>query len=348
MDLLNYCIGKSKERRLVKDYRYMMYFLQLWEILMNQFEYEGLPDSVPAEWIEGYLITNGTCAFGEKDGKVFVATGGYSGQINGYVPEDYIAAIPGKGNIEGSAEGVAEYDEKISDKVVVVGWNNTAHSPELELADFAAALCEGRTSEDINVFFSRFLRIPIARDEKEKTVIENAIKAIIEGRFEAVTSPTQFDDIIRGSENTRQFLDLVDVKEVDKLQYLNQYMDNLLKRFMRRHGFSLNITNKLAQQTNAEMHGEDDYSMIYPMIQLKYREKMIEDLNNSYLAEKYNFKASVKFSKLLQNSYDKVMNYVPDELNEKGIIEGAEDVENSVEDVENVKEGEEDVENSDN
>ena len=42
------------------------------------------------------------------------------------------------------------------------------------------------------------------------------------------------------------------------------------------------------------------------------------------------------------------MNYVPDELNEKGIVEGAEDVENSVEDVENVKEGEEDVENSDN
>lgn len=336
MELFEYCFAKHREKA-VKGYRLLMYYLQMWEILMNQFEYTGLPESLPAEWIEGYLITNGSCGFGEKDGKLFVATGGYSGALNGYTPEDYIAAIPAKGNIEGVAEGAGSYDVEIKDKVVVVGWNNTSHSPEFELIDVAAALCEGRTSEDLNVLFSRFLRIPIAHDEKEKAVIESAIKAIIEGKVEAISSNIPFFDMLEnGGVGERQFLDLVDVKEVDKLQYLNQYFDNILKRFMRRHGISMNITNKLAQQTNSEMHGADDFSMIYPLVQRKYRKQMINDLNNRF-GEKYGFHADVEFSKIWQNSYDKVINYIPDELNEKEVIEG---VENTVDTVEKTTEDE--------
>lgn len=318
MDVFNYCFARSRSKA-VKGYRLMMYYMSMWEILMNQFEYTGLPDSLPAEWIEGIMITNGTVGIGEKNGVLYAAAGSYSGQINGYIPENYIAAVPAVGNIEGDAEGTAAFN--ISGKpseTIVVGWNNTAHSPELELIDIAEALCEGRTSEDINVIFSRLLRIPIARDSKDKAAIEAAINAILEGKIEAVSSALKLDEILDGDRDL-QFLDLVDVKDVDKLQYLNQYMDNMLKRFMRRHGFSLNITNKLAQQTNAEMHGADDYSMIYPLIQLKYRRRMIGDLNRIF-GEKYDFHATVDFCELLKNNYDTVVNYIPDELNEREVV----------------------------
>ena len=67
--------------------------------------------------------------------------------------------------------------------------------------------------------------------------------------------------------------------------------------------------------------------MIYPLQQLKYRKKMCEDLNKVF-----GLNVSVKFSELLQNNYDAIINYVQDEGNEKEIVkeEGVEDVETEV------------------
>ena len=335
--LYEYCFARAKERcKAIKEYRLLMYYIELWQVLMSQFVYEGLPESLPAEWIEGILISNGSVGIGERDGTLYCAAGGYIGQINGYLPEKYVAQVPAIGQITGEAESPAAYDiSGEPGKTIVVGWNNASHTPDFDIMDTAAALTEGRTSEDINVIFSRLLRIPIARSSKEKAIFESAINAILDGRVEAISSDIKsLSEIVNECDEQVQFLDLVNVKDVDKLQYLNQYMDNQLKRFMRRHGCSMNITNKLAQQTNAEMHGADDYSMIYPMQKLHYRELMISDLNRIY-GEKYGFTASVRFSDILKNNYDKVINYVPDELNEKGIVADDVYVENSVEEVEN-------------
>jgi GrpB-like predicted nucleotidyltransferase (UPF0157 family) len=126
----------------------------------------------------------------------------------------------------------------------------------------------------------------------------------------------------------RQFLDLIDVKDVDKLQYLNQYHDNILKRFMQRHGHAMQITSKLAQQTNAEMHGADDISMTIPLQELKYRKKLAEMLNKYY-----ELNVSVDFGELLKNNYDRIVNYVPDELNEKNVV--SDDVDTVESEVEN-------------
>ena len=331
--LYEYCFARARERcKVLKEYRLLMYYIELWQVLMSQFEYEGLPDSLPAEWIEGILISNGSVGIGERDGNLYCAAGGYVGQINGYLPENYVAQVPAIGQIEGEAESPASYDiSGIPGQTIVVGWNNASHTPDFDLIDTAAALTEGRTSEDVNVIFSRLLRIPVARNSKEKAMIESAINAILEGRIEAVSGEIKtLSEIVNDTSEPIQCLDLVDVKDVDKLQYLNQYMDNMLKRFMRRHGCSMNITNKLAQQTNAEMHGADDYSMIYPMQQLHYREKMIKDLNRIY-GEKYDFRASVRFSEIMKNNYDKVINYIPDELNEKEVMTDNDEVESITE-----------------
>lgn len=325
MDILNYCFRRSREK-IVKEYRLLMYYYELWEVLMAQFEYQGLPDTLPQEWIEAILLTNGTVGIGEYEGALYAAAGSYQGAINGYMPENYIAVIPSLGDMEGEAQASGAYDIKgAPNSTIVVGWNNASYTPELELIDVAQALCEGRTSEDINVIFSRLLRIPVVKDSKAKAVVESAIKAILEGKIEAVSSSLNLDELLNEGQQL-EFLDLVDVKDVDKLQYLNQYMDNILKRFMRRHGFSMNITTKMAQQTNAEMHGADDYSMIYPMTQLKYRKQMCDNINRIF-GEKYGINVSVEFSPLLKNAYDKVMNYIPDELNEKSVMTEPEEAE---------------------
>ena len=323
---------KEHKSKWTKKYRETIYWLYLWNTLMNSFEYKGLPDSLPAEWIEGILRTNGVCGIGELNGTLYATAGGYYGSINGYIPARYKGAVNGIGTIDGEAVSPAIYAEITTESPVIVGWNNAMMSPDIDVYDTANALTEGRTSEDAAVIFSRLLRIPIAKNSKEKAIIDAAIKNIINGNIEAVTSAVRSLESEVQGEGERQFLDLVDASQVDTLQYLNQYMDNVTKRFMNRHGHSMQITSKLAQQTNAEMHGADDISMILPLEELKYRKRMIDDLNK-YYGQKYGFEASVEFGELLKNNYDRVVNYVPDELNEKGVVE------NSVEDVES--EGEE-------
>ena len=38
-----------------KEYRTVLYWLYLWNCALNDFEYKGMPDSLPAEYIEGML-----------------------------------------------------------------------------------------------------------------------------------------------------------------------------------------------------------------------------------------------------------------------------------------------------
>lgn len=316
---------KEHKAKWTKKYRETLYWEYLWETLAGSFEWTGLPDSLPAEWIEGILRTNGIVGIGEIEDTLYASAGGYYGNVNGYIPTMYKGAVPGIGTIDGQAVSPAIYDlDDIGDSPVVVGWNNALMSPDIDLYDVAHTLAENRTSEDINLIFSRLLRIPIARNSKEKAIIDNAIKAIINGNIEAVASDIKdLQTAVKGTPD-RQFLDLIDVKDVDKLQYLNQYHDNILKRFMQRHGHAMQITSKLAQQTNAEMHGADDISMIVPLQELKYRKKLAEMLNK-YHGEKHGFNCSVEFGKLLKNNYDRIINYVPDELNEKGVVENSVD-----------------------
>lgn len=317
---MNLFYNKHKEKFL-KENRALYNWLYFWNFMNSQFKWEGLPETLPQEFIEGYLMSTGMVGVGEIDGKLYAGSGGYMGELNGYIPENWEGAVQGKRTIQGYAIGPGAVKEDVPESTtkIVVGWNNSLRSPDIDIFDLSNTITEVQTSEDINVIFSRLLRIPIARNSKEKAQFESAIKAIVEGKIEAVSSAIDSLETLVNGEPAMQFLDLVDAKDVDKLQYLNQFNENILKRFFHRHGFSYNVTNKLAQQSNAEMHGGDDVCLIYPLQQLDYRKRFAEDLNNTF-GSKYGFEVTVEFNEMLKNSYDKSINYVPDELNEKAVM----------------------------
>lgn len=280
---------------------------------LSTFVYDGLPETLPAEWLEGNLITNGTVGVGKIDGKLYCAAGGYCGNYNGYLPDHYRAEVLNKGQLYG------EWG-----KDLVVGWNNAIRTPDLDIWHTADMLTEVDISERIVTVFTRLLRIPKAKDDAEKEAIEEAIKSLLKGDLTAVASSNTLQDLVGSASDADRFLDLVDPQQVDQLQYLNQYRDNLIKRFMQRRGHSMTITSKLAQQTNAEMHGADSYSMIYPLQQLHYRQLMCNNINRLFGTS-----ITVELSELVKNNYDLVVNYVPDELNERGVIDGEDQDDNA-------------------
>lgn len=320
---------------------YYRYLTELFELQINQFEYDGLPDTLPHEWLELYMLINGTCAIGKcdnDDGEIYCAVGSYNDDYNGYLPESYTAAVIDKGEISGKWYG--------KDKTIVVAKNNYIGQPEFDIPFTADVLNQIDISEKMNVIFTRFARIPFVENDKEKAQIESAIKSIIRGDYTAIASrdiADDFEKFIEGAKEKDKFLDLVDVDKVNGLQYLNQYRDNVFKRFLCRRGYMVQTTSKLAQQTNVEMHGADSYSFLYPLQQLKQREKMCDDINSLF-----GLNVSVKFNSILDKVYERYMtDPEPEQPNDpKQDDEQTENVSRETNDETETKDGETDEQNS--
>lgn len=255
-----------------KNYAESIHFTDMFNNLISMFEYKNLPSTLRPEFIEGELITTGTCGIGKYKGELYTGAGCYCGEVRNFLPIDYMITMIGMPDdtIRGRAG-----------EQIAVGWNNATRTPDWDLMQFSNILTEIDVSERLNVLFTRFLRIPRCADTQEQKLIEDAIHAIIEGRQTAVVSKPNLNDILGDSQQS-EFLDLVDVKEVDKLQYLNQYRDNITKRFWLKYGQGLQSTSKLAQQTTDELHGNDSLSMIVPLQRLHYRRMFVDEINKIF------------------------------------------------------------------
>ena len=282
---------------------YLRHLVTLFSLQCSQFVYEGLPETLPQEFIEYYLALNGTIAVGKvsemgESSELYLAMGAYNGNYNGYLPEEYTAAVTGLGEISGKWYG--------DDKTVVVGKNNLMGAPEFDIPFTAEVLSQVDISEKVNVIFARLNRVPYADNDTEKQGIESAIKAIVEGDVYAVANrnvKSKFDEFLEQSKvEGEKFLDLVDVDKINGLQYLNQYRDNVMKRFLSRRGYMVQTTSKLAQQTNSEIHGSDSYALLYPLEQLRERKKMVESINSLFGTS-----ITVRFNEILAKVYKDYM-----------------------------------------
>ena len=287
---------RRKERDDFTAYNYLM------EIDLSEFVYKGLPDTVPAEFMEAGYRMNGTVCFGKvrelgESSPIYCAPGAYNGDYNGYLPDSYTAAVLGVGEISGRWYG--------DSPEVVVGCNNLMRAPDFDIVNTAESLAEIELSEAINVIFSRFLRIPYADNETERDAILAAIDNIIKGNIKAYTSRNAIKEYLTSGTlgaKADKFLDLVDVDKVRDLQYLTQYRDNQLKQYLMRRGYMFNVTSKLAQQTTDEIHGSDTIAMIYPLEQLECRRRTIEKCN-----ELFGWEASVDLNPLLKRTLEDIL-----------------------------------------
>lgn len=302
---------------------YLRHLVTLFSLQCSQFVYGGLPETLPQEFLEYYLALNGTIVVGKvselgESSDIYLAMGAYNGNYNGYLPEEYTAAVTGLGEISGKWYG--------DNKTVVVGKNNLMGAPEFDIPFTAEVLSQVDISEKVNVIFARLNRIPYADNDTEKQGIESAIKAIVEGDVYAVANrnvKSKFDEFLEQSRvEGEKFLDLVDVDKINGLQYLNQYRDNIMKRFLSRRGYMVQTTSKLAQQTNSEIHGSDSYALLYPLEQLRERKKMVESINSLFGTS-----ITVRFNEILAKVYKDYMSNPEETKTEETKTEETEETE---------------------
>lgn len=265
------------------------YFTMLLDMLISMYKWDNLPNTIPAEWIEKYLILYGVCGVGNINGKLTAVMGGLCGDVDGYgIGTQFVGATP-IGDINGKrGEDVA------------VGFNNSLYMPDMLLTKFADGLTEIAKSYDLNIRYARLMPMPVVRDNKDKIAIDSALDRLQNGEMKTTVKIDSFYDPIIQDKNDIPVLNLSDVSKIDKLQYLSLAFDDQIRRIANIYGQSLQTTAKNRQALSDEIHGNDSLSFILPLDRLRQRQKFAAEINNIFGTD-----ITVDFSECWKIEYEK-------------------------------------------
>lgn len=172
-------------------------------------------------------------------------------------------------------------EQRTVDKDIVLLYNNQLLESEHDIFRFASAIADLDNSFRLNVKYSRYLPILLARNDKEKKIFEQAISAMDKGT-QTVVEPNEISiDEILGTERN-PVLSLTDVRNADMIQYLSEQRDSLLRWFFNKYGLYTSGNAKHAQQSKMEIDNGESASWIFPLLMLKETDDFCKRANDIY------------------------------------------------------------------
>lgn len=260
-----------------KDALELWYYITLEQILTSMFEYNNLPKGLDRKYIEHCLIRFGCAGIVKINDEYFVGIPAITPPLNNYGigTKIVVTTFNGQNQITGTIG-----------KDCVLIWNNSEFVNDYIISWFAKMFKEIDKSMEANVYNSRLHPIPIAKNSKIKSAIDNIFKTIkgenVKNETYSVLSEQAFEDVISGKSTPVDVINLTDVNNVDKIQYLSKFHDDLLRRFCTLYGHAMQTSGKMAQQTTEELQGYNSFSMIIPSNRLEERKKGIDDFNRIF------------------------------------------------------------------
>lgn len=296
-DAFEYMKNKTQNR-----VRYATYSNLLFNTMLEMFEWQNLPDTIPKRFLENILHTTGEVFVSRINDKLIASHGTLSGEVDEYgLGTDCIAVCP-----RGDAEGKRGID-------IAYGINNDSATPDMLIYWIAHLLAESDKSIKLNVIYSRLLKIPKVANEKDKAMFKEILKKVMDGEPEAFASSDSLDlELGAGTET----FELTDPNKIEKLPYLSQFFEDCLKRFYNFYGQPMQNQNKRAQSISDEIHGQDSVSFILPMQMLKCRQALCEEVNRIFGTE-----ISVDFSPVWKVELAGFINRDANENGESDILE---------------------------
>lgn len=253
------------------------YYTALEQILTSMFDYNNLPKGLDRKYIEHCLIRFGCCGIVKINDEYFVGVPAIQPPLDNYGigTEIIITTYNGQHQVKG----------KIGEDCALI-WNNSEFIGDFIITWFAKMFKEIDKSMESNVYNSRLHPIPIAKNSKIKTAIDNIFKTIkgdsVKNETYSVLSEQAFEDVISGKSTPVEVVNLTDVNNIDKIQYLSKFHDDLLRRFCTMYGHAMQTSGKMAQQTTEELQGYNSFSMIIPSNRFEERKKGITEFNRIF------------------------------------------------------------------
>lgn len=312
-ELYEYILSKKKDGEAKKIFSKQMLMDICINILASMFSYRNLPESMPENFIERYFIMNASAGAWRLDDPQAVR---YKDEVIVSIadpaerPDCYGIGIE---TIANTFSGYVKHFK--DDSEIVLGWNNSTHTSDMPLIEmFCDMLVEMFTSLKTNIIYSRLKPVFKAGNDTERNAIIEAFKKIKDDTEPIVTTSTNVLEEITGQSDSIKVLDITDVKNADKLQYIIKAIDDAFRWFLTLYGQAVQGNGKMAQQTVDEVNGSTSSSFIIPNDRLKQRRIFVEKINKMFeLDIEVDFSDSWKTESL---KYKKEA-----DLNEDGTIE---------------------------
>lgn len=296
-----------KDKQLVVE-RYSYYFDIIKILMLSKFKIKNCPPNIYSDEILKSLMFGGISAMTSKmsNGRNFVGVP-IETDITEYADRYDKAQLV---NPLSDSKALKQHEE------IAVGYNNLLHTPEYDIVRFAKILAETDTSMYCNVMNSRISPILLADNNNQKVALDTAIQNVYSGKLSSIA----FNDIIDkiNANNTKEnshILHLTEPKNIEKLQYLSKFHDDLIRRLCNLHGVTMNTTGKMAQLTQAELNEYSQFSGIY--IQQQY-DLLCEYIDEANRIENWNM--SVEYGDCFQRFIKKDMTadeVITEKINEK-------------------------------
>lgn len=261
------------------------------DVLINymapMFKYEELPDSIPEEFIERFHILNGDIAVWKLDDpNAFRYKNELIVSCCGYADKPDVYGI-GARVIATTLSGYVKEDLKEGESCVVIH-NNSLYTSDMPIiCYFTDMFTEMFTSLKTNIIYSRLKPIFKVSDDKERAAVLEAFTKIKDDSepIQITSSNVLAEALAEAGANptdTIKVLDITDVKNADKLQYIVKCIDDAFRWFFSMIGQAIQGNGKLAQQTVDEVQGTTSMSFILPNDRLKMRRKGWEKTNKLF------------------------------------------------------------------
>lgn len=258
-DPLEYVTDKQKS---IQAYmKYMVIRLQ------KMFKYKNLPETIPQEVLEYYLLVNGVCVIAKDKGtsQLFALTGNLGGMQDAYYrPTKYIVSNPGLSLTK-------EYE--IGKDCVLMRNDSMWEGLYPLLARYATMLAENLITMRSADIMLRVMAMLTAPDDKTKIAAEAYLSKLEEGKFGVI------------SEN--RFLDGVKMQSPpsNNGSYLTQFIE--LHQYLKGSFFNeigLNANFNMKREAIGEGESSLNEDSLLPLCQsmLQCRQEDVEKVNNMY------------------------------------------------------------------
>lgn len=252
---------------------YIRYYLAR---LQSMFEWKNLPDTIPAKWLESYLLCDGWCVVIETNKGLIATNAGMGAYPNEYyIPTRVIVSNP---YIDDNYSAGSEYIIDGEGKNAVLVRNDTYIQGLLPLlTKYCTKLVENDISMNIADIMARATVALSAADDQTKASAEKWLKDLIAGKI-GIIGETPFlvanqNESLRSTPIANVAGTLTDLIEYH--QYLKAGLYNEL-------GLNANYNMKREAINSNESQLNDD--MLSPLIDemLKMRREAADEINSMF------------------------------------------------------------------
>ena len=231
----------------------------------SMFTYEGLPDTIPVQWLESYLQRNGSCCIAEHEGKLYALLGNAGGELDEYYqPTIYTVANP--------ALGLSKSFEIGKDCVYCRNDYDAIGLVPL-VSRYCGLMTENLLTVRISDINMRMMNLLSAPDDNTLQSTKQYLKDLEDGKLGVVGETPFFEGLklqSKGVGNGDYMIQFIELQ-----QYLKGSMYNEL-------GINANFNMKREALSGQEVALNDDALM--PLIDdmLKQRRAMCDELNQMF------------------------------------------------------------------